>query len=102
MTVFLSPIAERKLKFLLDYLESNWSRKIRDSFLSKLLKSFDQVSQYPKSCCESEEFANLFKCVVTKQTSFYYRIKSSEIEIITITDNRQNPDEIMKEIEHWC
>ncbi len=101
MSVFLSPIAERKLELLLDYLESNWSRKTRDDFLSKLIKSFNQVSNHPKSCPESQEFANLFKCIVTKQTSFYYRIKSKEIEVITITDNRQDPDKISEEIKHW-
>ncbi len=74
MQVFLSPIAERKLELLLAYLESNWSRKTRDNFLEKLLKSFKQISDYPKSCPESQEFANLFKCAVSKQTSFYYRI----------------------------
>jgi len=99
MKVFLSPIAERKLELLLNYLETHWSRKIRDEFLSKLLKSFKQISKHPDSCPESKEFVNLFKCVVTKQTSFYYRIISTEIEIITITDNRQDPDKITEEIK---
>ena len=101
MRIFLSPIAERKLELLLEYLETNWSRKTRDNFLSKLLKSFKQVSNHPNSCPESLEFANLFKCIVTKQTAFYYRIKSNEIEVITITDNRQDPDKIFEEIKHW-
>ena len=101
MQVFLSPIAERKLELLLEYLESNWSRKTRDTFLSKLLKSFERVSEYPKSCPESQEFKNLFKCTLTKQTSYYYRIKSNEIQVITITDNRQDPDKILEEIKHW-
>ena len=101
MRVFLSPIAERKLEILLEYLESNWSRKTRDNFLERLLKSFNQISNHPKSCPESREFANLFKCTVTKQTSFYFRIKANEIEVITIVDNRQDPDKISAEIKHW-
>ncbi|TVR39825.1 MAG: type II toxin-antitoxin system RelE/ParE family toxin, partial [Cryomorphaceae bacterium] len=42
-----------------------------------------------------------FKCVVTKQTSFYYRIINDEIEIISISDNRQDPDRIEDELKHW-
>ncbi len=101
LKVFLSPLAEWKLELLLEHIEFNWSRKSRDKFLAKILKSFDKVAKYPKSCRESEEFPDLFECVVTKQTSFYYRIKSDEIEIITVTDNRQDPNRIKEELKQW-
>lgn len=100
MRIYLSPIAARKLELLLVYLETNWSKKARDKFLEKLLKAFQRVAEYPKSCPESQEFANLFRCTVTRQTSFYYRIKANEIEIITITDNRQDPDSIREEVHN--
>jgi hypothetical protein len=41
----------------------------------------------------------LYKCVVTKQSSFYYRIRNNEIEIITLFDNRQNQSKIFEEIK---
>ncbi len=101
MKVFLSPLAERKIEILLDYLEEEWSGKVRGDFLSKLVDKFNQISSHPKSCILSQEINNLYKCVVTKQTSFFYRIKNQEIEIITIIDSRQNPNESFEEIRRY-
>lgn len=90
MKIFLSPTAEKKLILLSDFLIEKWGMNARNKFFSK----------QPKSCIQSEKFPNLFKCVVTKQTSFFYRILENEIEIITVFDTRQNPDELVKEINN--
>ena len=101
--VYLSPLATRQLELLLDYLEFEWSKRSRNTFLEKIKRSFKKISLQPRSCPESASFQNLFKCVVTKQTSFYYRIIESEkeIEIISIEDNRQDPDKVEEELKHW-
>ena len=59
-----------------------------------------QISIQPQSCPESSEFKGLYKCVVTKQTTFYYRISTElkEVEVITIFDTRQNPEKLKKDI----
>ncbi len=100
MKVFLSELAETKLLKLSEYLLENWNLKTRDKFISKLTEKIKQISIQPDSCPKSTEFKNLYKCVVTKQTTFYYRIQSDrkEIEIITIFDTRQNPDKLKKDI----
>lgn len=100
MKVFLSELAESKLLKLSEYLIENWSLRTRDKFISKLTEKIKQISIHPDSCPKSSEFDNLYKCVVTKQTTFYYRINSDkrEIEIITIFDTRQNPDKLKKDI----
>ncbi|WP_127845266.1 type II toxin-antitoxin system RelE/ParE family toxin [Psychroflexus aestuariivivens] len=101
MEVFLSELAESKLIKLSEYLLENWNLKTRDKFISKLTDKIKQISFQPNSCPQSTEFNGLYKCVVTKQTTFYYRILSqvNEIEIVTIFDTRQNPDELKKDIE---
>lgn len=100
MKVFLSELAERKLLKLSDYLIENWNLKARDKFIETLSEKIKQISLQPESCPQSSEFKGLFKCVVTKQTTFYYRVTTptSEIEIITIFDTRQNPDKLTKDI----
>ena len=101
MKVFLSELAESKLLKLSEYLLENWNLKTRDKFISKLTEKIEQISQQPSSCPTSSEFANLYKCVATKQTTFYYRVnlEKKEIEIITIFDARQHPDKLKKDIE---
>lgn len=101
LKVYLSSLADKKLVMLLEYLETEWTVHVRDNFLQKLIESFHRVAQYPKSCTESSSFPNLYKCVVTEQASFYYRIKSDEIEVITVIDNRQDPNAVAREIENF-
>ena len=101
MTVFLSELAESKLLKLSEYLLEEWNLKTRDKFILKLNDKIKQISNQPDSCPESSEYENLYKCVVTKQTTFFYRIiaEKKEIEIITIFDTRQHPDKLKKNID---
>ena len=100
MEVFLSIQAEKKLLQINNYLLYKWSAKVRDQFIEKFTQKINQISDQPQSCHQSKDFEGLYKCVVTKQTTFYYRIlfDKNEIEIITIFDTRQNPDKLSNEI----
>lgn len=100
MKVFLSELAEIKLLKLTEYLIEEWGVKAKNNFIDKLTAKINQISLQPRSCPESTEFKGLFKCVVTKQTTFYYRISKTlqEIEIITIFDTRQHPDKLKDNI----
>lgn len=101
MKVFLSELAESKLLKLSEYLLETWNLRTRDKFISKLNEKIKQISQQPNSCPASSEFENLYQCVVTKQTTLYYRVnlEKKEIEIITIFDTRQHPNKLKKDIE---
>ena len=101
MKVFLSELAENKLIKLNDFLLENWNLKTRNDFIKKLTSKIEQISEQPESCPQSLEFKGLYKCVVTKQTTFYYRINfdKNEIEVITVFDTRQNPDKLQKDIK---
>lgn len=93
MNVFFSEIAEHKLIALTDYLLENWSYKVKTEFIATLNAKITQIATYPESCIQSKELGGIFKCVVTKQTTFFYRIdyNQKEIEIITLFDTRQDP-----------
>ncbi len=101
MKVYLSELAEEKLIILSDYLLAHWNLETKDRFIKKLTNKINQISKQPESCPQSASFKGLFKCVVTKQTTFYYRVNHElkEIEIITIFDSRQNPSKLSKEVE---
>lgn len=101
LAVFLSPLAERKLVILLDYLTEEWGDKSKINFLSRFRKATEKVSSFPKSCPESIAMKGLYKCIITKQSSFYYRIKNEEVEIITLIDNRQDQAKVFEEIKRY-
>jgi plasmid stabilization system protein ParE len=70
MEVFLSNQAEMKLLQLNNYLLYKWNAKVRDEFIEKLTQKTNQISAQPESCPQSKDFNGLYKCVVTKQTTF--------------------------------
>ncbi|PKP39926.1 MAG: type II toxin-antitoxin system RelE/ParE family toxin [Bacteroidetes bacterium HGW-Bacteroidetes-13] len=93
----LSKRAIRKLNSLLVYLEEEWSTKAKHEFILKLDKSLKQIQKLPDSFPESEKIRGLRKCVVTKQTTVFYKYSETTIDVITIFDNRQNPKSLKKE-----
>ena len=97
--VRLSKRAMKKLDSLLVYLENEWSTKVKHNFILKLDKSLKQIQKLPDSFPESEKIRGLRKCVVTKQTTVFYRYSDTSIDVISIFDNRQNPKSQKKEMK---
>ncbi len=94
MKVYLSPIAEQKFTELLDFLKEKWGESSQRKFLRRFLEKTNQISGFPESCPKSKKMKGLYKCVVTHQTTFFYRVHNCEIEIVTIFDTRQDPEKI--------
>ena len=96
--VIISKRASTRLNLLFEYLEQNWSTKVKNEFIDKLDKSINLITIHPETCEESSLRKGLRKCVVTKQTTLFYKFDSKTIKIVTLFDNRMNPDELKKEI----
>ncbi len=91
----LSSLAEIQLQSILDYIEIEWSKKVKSNFLESFTDLTHQISRFPYSCSEYDEMPGIHKAIINKNVSFYYLIKKPEvIEIIFVFDNRQNPDDI--------
>lgn len=99
--VILSELAGIKLDAVLDYLIEEWSQKSSDDFSEKFENKLNHIALYPESCIKSKKHFNLHLCIVTKQTSFLYRILHNRIEVITVFDNRSSNKSIRKEIRKY-
>jgi len=75
---------------LLDYLEIEWSLKVRDNFLLKLESTVEVIAAFPFAYPSSESYPDFRRCVVTPQTSLYYQIQPDEIEVVAVLDNRRD------------
>ena len=95
--IILSKRASNRLDKLFEYLEHEWSLKVKDDFIKKLDKSLKQIQEFPESCQKTDFVEGLHMLVVTKQTSIFYRFDSKTIKIVTVFDNRMNPDKLKKE-----
>jgi plasmid stabilization system protein ParE len=96
--VIISKTAEKKLNSLFKYLLENWSAKVKSNFIKKLDHNIDHIKSEPESFPESQKDLGLRKCVITKQTTLYYRFDSDQIKIVTIFDTRQNPKKLKKDL----
>ena len=96
--VVVSKTAERKLDKLFEYLITEWSIKIKTDFVEKFDSSIEIIKNQPELFPESKKGKGLRKCVITKQTTLFYRYNSKRINIVTIFDTRHNPYKLDKEI----
>jgi plasmid stabilization system protein ParE len=92
--IIFSTRARLKLERLLDYLETEWSPKVKHAFMAKLDQALFQIAKMPESCPMSHKKKGVYKCLVSKQTSLFYRINDKGIEVITLFDNRQKPSQL--------
>lgn len=78
-----------------EYIEFKFSLRIKIEFLEKLQKNLDYISSNPENF-PLTEYEFLRKCVVSKETSIFYKIRSKDIAVVSVFDTRQNPKKINK------
>ncbi len=82
------------LKNILVYLEENWTQKEIKKFAVLLDRQLIRIQNNPFLFAESSNHSQIRKSVLTKQVSIYYRISENEIHLISLFDNRQNPEKL--------
>jgi plasmid stabilization system protein ParE len=94
----LSKRTTKKLNELLEYLENEWSEKVKIDFIDKFDRILTIIKSNPESFQKSDLVKGLHQCVITSQTTIYYRYNKNFVYIITIFDNRQNPKKLVREL----
>lgn len=88
--------ALRNLKKIIEYLERRWSEKEVSKFSKLLDNNLELISAKPLLFPVSQDFPQFRKAVISPQTSIYYEVVNEEIHLITLFDNRQNPNKLKK------
>lgn len=96
--IIISKTAKRKIEKLFEYLVKNWNLKVKSDFAKKLNRSIKIIQLNPEVFPASNIKKGLHKCVITKQTTLFYRFNSKKIIIVTIFDTRQNPNNLYKDL----
>ena len=83
--------ASEELANTIQYLEDNFSSKE----IKKLAKNIEEVIQLlalnPTLFTKSES-ENIYRVVILKFNTMYYRLQNNEVEILSFFSNRQNPN----------
>lgn len=93
-SVVVSERAERNLEEIVNYLEREWSVRVRDKYLLILKKKIKLISEKPLMYPASLKKKAVHRCVITKHSILYYRIQNDRVEVITIQDARRDPKKI--------
>ena len=89
-----SPLAEKDVNLIADYLIKNWDYKIYDNFITDLDQSINQIVSKPKLFPVIHKKLNVRKLVITKHNTLFYREIKKSIEIIRVFDSRQDPKKL--------
>lgn len=87
--------ALNNLKGIIDYLENRWTDREIKKFTQLLDKQLNLIKNNPYLFAESVNSKGLRKSVLSRQTTIYYCIIDYEVRIITLFDNRQNPNRLI-------
>ena len=97
--IVISDATRSKIEDLLEYLEIKWSDRIRKKFANKLYQAVKIIQNSPEAFPQSESNKKVHKCVITKQSTLFYKFNSKRVEIIAFFDTRQDPNKINKDIK---
>ncbi|OAQ39697.1 hypothetical protein A5893_08930 [Pedobacter psychrophilus] len=79
---------------LIDYLLNNWGLILTKEVISKINDSIDRITTSSEQFPIVSQTKPIRKCVISKQTSIFFISSLEKIFIISLFDNRQNPDKI--------
>ena len=90
-SIIWSPTARITYYQVLEYLLENWTFKELETFIDRTEEVISHICSNPLLYPYSIE-SDVHKCVVVKQVSLFYRIKTTNtIELLVFWDNRQDP-----------
>ena len=92
--IVLTPIAERDLDSITEYLLNNWSTVVTETFLLRFKQVCTYISASPDIYPLIYKKQGIRKCILSKHNTIYFREHIHKIDILTIFDTRQDPDKL--------
>jgi len=88
--VIWSPKSRITYYGILEYLTENWTLNELEAFIDRTEEVISHICDNPLLYPYSGN-SDIHKCVVVKQISLFYRVKTDDIELLVFWDNRQDP-----------
>ena len=92
--IIWSEEALKNLKAIVGYFENRWTERETARFAKLLDKRLTSIKLNPYLFPLINNSGNLRRSVLSKQTSIFYQIFDQDIRLITLFDNRQNPQRL--------
>ena len=76
---------------IVNFIEAGWGVKHGEKILTRTYKILDLISKDPYMYKASSIKEDIRIGIISRQTSFFYKIQENEIIILFFWDNRQQP-----------
>ena len=94
MRVIWTPEAEASHEENLDYLSHFWSNNVMQRYFDALTFTINTIAQHPESFPIHDSSKGIHKAVILEQLTLFYRVKRDTVFILSLWDNRQDPDKL--------
>ncbi|MTH17425.1 type II toxin-antitoxin system RelE/ParE family toxin [Flavobacterium sp. LC2016-01] len=89
MNVIWAPQAKKDFWNNIDYLEAEWSERVALSFIEKVNTTIELLKNDNVLFIKTN-FKSVYKIVITKQISLYYRIENTNLELLRFWNTFQD------------
>jgi plasmid stabilization system protein ParE len=91
LEIFYTPDSRETLSSVYDFIQNKFGTRAADSFVKKAEKTINLIAEYPHMFKASAIDENIRIGLITKQTSLFYRVTNTTIQLLFFWDNRQEP-----------
>ena len=98
--VVLTQVAEIQLNNTIEYIEISFGKSAKLKFTNKLENIVNIIKEYPKTFPISKYKNGVRRCVLSKQSTIYYKSSEEKITILAVFDNKQDPNKILEYIKN--
>ena len=89
MNVIWAPQAKQDFWNYIDYLEAEWSEKVAQNFIEKVNTTIALLKNDNVLFLKTN-YKNVYKIVITKHISLYYRIENTNLELLRFWNTFQD------------
>lgn len=93
-TITWPPTARLTYYQILDYSDEEWTFREIENFIDGTEEALTHICQNPLLYQYSEK-SDTYRCVLVRQVSLFYHLRSERIELLIFWDNRQNPSKLI-------
>ena len=90
--IIWSPRALADAERLISYVAAEWNQEVASKLLKRIEEVIAIIERQPMLYPATGHRPEVRRCVLSRQTSLYYRLKYDSIEIVALFDTRQDPD----------
>ncbi len=94
--IVITPLAKSEIQEIFHYLILKWNDNVKKEFANKLKNTVNCIAENPEMYPISEKNRRIRRCVISKQNSIFYYFDSDNVVVVSVFDNRQNPNNIKK------